>query len=54
MTSNNLLRVFEGAERVARQMRAESVQPAYDLYEKRPDLPVRRTMAEILNGFLEK
>jgi membrane dipeptidase len=36
----NLLRVFETAERVAREMRAEGVRPAFDIYEKRTDLPV--------------
>jgi membrane dipeptidase len=51
LTSNNFLRVFEGAERVARQMRAEGVQAAQALYEKRPDLPVKRTIAEIVRGF---
>ena len=51
LTSGNLLRVFEGAEHVAREMRAQGVEIAFDLYEKRPDLPVNRTIAETLDGF---
>jgi membrane dipeptidase len=51
LTSNNLLRVLEGAEQVAREMRAQGVEAAFDLYEKRSDLPVRRLIAETSNGF---
>ncbi|KII83295.1 hypothetical protein PLICRDRAFT_180558 [Plicaturopsis crispa FD-325 SS-3] len=40
LTGANLLRVFEGAERVAAELQASGLAPAYDVYEKRPDLPV--------------
>ncbi|KAJ7287753.1 membrane dipeptidase-domain-containing protein [Mycena rebaudengoi] len=36
----NLLRVFDGAERVARELRAGGAAPAFELYEKRRDIPV--------------
>ncbi|KAL0956212.1 hypothetical protein HGRIS_002369 [Hohenbuehelia grisea] len=42
LTGANLLRVFEGAERVSANLKAAGTQPAFDLYEKRPDLPARR------------
>ncbi|KAF9268765.1 hypothetical protein L218DRAFT_917800 [Marasmius fiardii PR-910] len=42
LTGSNLLRVFEGAERVSKQLRASGMIPVYDLYGKRPDLPTRR------------
>jgi hypothetical protein len=32
-------------------MRAQGVEAAFDLYEKRSDLPVRRIIAETPNGF---
>ncbi|KAH8984504.1 hypothetical protein EDB92DRAFT_1481149 [Lactarius akahatsu] len=38
-TGDNFLRVFAGAEDVARNMARESVAPAQDLYEKRTDIP---------------
>lgn len=38
----NFLRVFAGAEDVAREMAREGVAPAQDLYEKRTDIPKRR------------
>ncbi|TFK74545.1 hypothetical protein BDN72DRAFT_833025 [Pluteus cervinus] len=41
LTGANLLRVFEGAERVAKELKAAGTQPAFDIYSKRPDLPVR-------------
>ncbi|KAJ7128954.1 membrane dipeptidase-domain-containing protein [Mycena crocata] len=37
----NLLRVFEGAERVAQGLRAGGAQPVFDLYDKRTDIPRR-------------
>ena len=40
LTGGNLLRVLEGAERVAAQMQREGVPPASEIYEKRPDLPI--------------
>ncbi|KAJ3847539.1 membrane dipeptidase-domain-containing protein [Lentinula lateritia] len=39
LTGGNLLRVFEGAERVSRELKATGVQPVYDLYKKRTDIP---------------
>ncbi|KAH9012900.1 membrane dipeptidase-domain-containing protein [Lactarius pseudohatsudake] len=38
-TGGNFLRVFAGAEDVAREMAREGVAPAQDLYEKRTDIP---------------
>ncbi|KAJ6558490.1 membrane dipeptidase-domain-containing protein [Mycena vulgaris] len=35
----NLLRVFEGAEKVSRALRAANTPPVFDLYHKRTDLP---------------
>jgi membrane dipeptidase len=40
LTGANLLRVFEGAEKVANELRASRVPPVFDLYDKRPDLPM--------------
>ncbi|KAK7472978.1 hypothetical protein VKT23_001082 [Stygiomarasmius scandens] len=40
LTGANLLRVFEGAERVSRELKAAGMLPVFDLYDKRPDLPV--------------
>jgi len=40
-TGANFLRVFEGAERVARKLQEAGASPVYDLYKKRKDLPVR-------------
>jgi membrane dipeptidase len=39
LTGANLLRVLEGAEKVARDLQAEGASPAYDLYKKRTDIP---------------
>ncbi|KAG6857767.1 hypothetical protein H0H87_004183 [Tephrocybe sp. NHM501043] len=39
LTGGNLLRVLEGAERVAAKLQAEGQDPAYELYEKRKDIP---------------
>ncbi|KAJ3800332.1 membrane dipeptidase-domain-containing protein [Lentinula aff. detonsa] len=38
-TGGNLLRIFEGAEKVSRELKAAGVQPIYDLYSKRTDIP---------------
>ncbi|KAH8984508.1 membrane dipeptidase-domain-containing protein [Lactarius akahatsu] len=38
-TGGNFLRVFAGAEDVAREMAREGVAPAQDLYKKRTDIP---------------
>jgi membrane dipeptidase len=35
VTGANLLRVFEGAEQVARVLQAAGTAPVYDLYDKR-------------------
>jgi len=40
-TGGNLLRVFEGAEKVARDLTGRGLGPAYDFYDKRPDLPAK-------------
>ncbi|KAI0319578.1 membrane dipeptidase-domain-containing protein [Amylostereum chailletii] len=40
-TGANVLRVMEGAERVAREMAKEGALPAMEIYEKRPDLPMK-------------
>ena len=37
----NLLRILEKAEFVARRQAFEGQGPSYDIYDKRPDLPVR-------------
>ncbi|KAF5388764.1 hypothetical protein D9757_005636 [Collybiopsis confluens] len=39
LAGGNFLRVFEGAERVSKELRAAGVQPVYDLYAKRTDIP---------------
>ncbi|KAH0589185.1 Dipeptidase 1 [Termitomyces sp. J132] len=39
LTGGNLLRVFEGAEKVSRELQAAGQEPAYDLYDKRKDIP---------------
>ncbi|KAJ7497049.1 membrane dipeptidase-domain-containing protein [Mycena latifolia] len=35
----NLLRVFEGAEKVSRELKAANTPPVFDLYDKRSDMP---------------
>ncbi|KAJ7350335.1 renal dipeptidase family [Mycena albidolilacea] len=42
LTGANLLRVFEGAERVSRELKVAGTAPAFDLYHKRTDVPRRR------------
>ena len=39
LTGGNLLRVMQGAERVAKQLQVVGTPPVYDLYDKRLDLP---------------
>ncbi|KAE9408614.1 hypothetical protein BT96DRAFT_953890 [Gymnopus androsaceus JB14] len=39
LTGGNLLRVFEGAEKVSKNLKAAGAQPVYDLYDKRTDIP---------------
>lgn len=38
LTGANLLRVFEGAERVARLLQLAGTEPKFDVYNKRLDL----------------
>lgn len=39
LTGRNLIRVFAGAEKVAKELQAAGTPPVYDLYDKRADLP---------------
>ncbi|KAG5646836.1 hypothetical protein DXG03_002213 [Asterophora parasitica] len=39
LTGGNLLRVFEGAEKVSRELQRAGQQPSYDLYKERKDIP---------------
>lgn len=39
LTGGNLLRVLEGAEKVATELQAAGALPVFDLYKKRKDLP---------------
>lgn len=39
LTGANLLRVFAGAERVSADLKKAGMQPVYDLYSERRDLP---------------
>jgi len=39
LTGGNLLRVLEGAEKVATELQAAGTLPVFDLYKKRRDLP---------------
>ena len=39
LTGGNFLRVFEGAERVARELQKQGTPPVVDFYDKREDLP---------------
>ena len=41
LASGNLMRVFRKAEAVADEMRRQNVRPAFDIYDKRPDLPMQ-------------
>ncbi|KAF8637969.1 hypothetical protein AX16_010601 [Volvariella volvacea WC 439] len=47
LTGGNLLRVFEGVERVAKELQASGTPPAFDIYDKRPDLPSRDRFDEL-------
>ncbi|KAG7090950.1 hypothetical protein E1B28_010020 [Marasmius oreades] len=47
LTGSNMLRIFEGAERVSKQLQASGMTPVYDLYDKRPDLP-RRVLSRFI------
>ncbi|KAG1745536.1 membrane dipeptidase-domain-containing protein [Suillus paluster] len=44
LTGGNFLRVFEGAEKVAKDLQAAGTLPKYDVYDKREDLPVLREL----------
>ena len=37
----NLLRIYEGAEIVSRELQASAATPIFDIYNKRPDLPAK-------------
>jgi len=41
LTGQNLLRILDGAERVAGKLQAVGTEPAWDIYSKRPDLPLK-------------
>jgi len=47
LTGANLLRVFEGAERVSREFQSSGATPVLDLYDKRPDLPIELPKDEL-------
>ncbi|KAH8079421.1 membrane dipeptidase-domain-containing protein [Cristinia sonorae] len=38
LTGRNLLRILDGAERVAKELQELGTEPSYDYYDKRPDL----------------
>ncbi|KAJ7782834.1 membrane dipeptidase-domain-containing protein [Mycena metata] len=40
LTGGNLLRVFEGAEKASRDLKAAGTPPVFDVYPKRTDLPI--------------
>ncbi|TFK44479.1 membrane dipeptidase-domain-containing protein [Crucibulum laeve] len=42
LTGGNLLRILSGAEKTAKDLQAAGTQPIFDLYDKRPDLPMSR------------
>ncbi|THH26679.1 hypothetical protein EUX98_g7513 [Antrodiella citrinella] len=42
LTGRNLLRIMDGAERVAKELQQLGTEPSYALYDKRPDIPRRR------------
>jgi membrane dipeptidase len=42
LSNGNLLRIFEGAEKVAKNLQFARTVPVMDLYDKRPDLPIRQ------------
>ncbi|KAI0790875.1 membrane dipeptidase-domain-containing protein [Abortiporus biennis] len=41
LTGRNLLRVMAGAEKIAKELQAAGIEPSYDVYDKRTDLPDR-------------
>jgi membrane dipeptidase len=47
LTGANFLRVYEGAERVSRELQSLGATPVMDLYVKRPDLPVELPKDEL-------
>ncbi|CCL99865.1 uncharacterized protein FIBRA_01890 [Fibroporia radiculosa] len=47
LTGRNVLRIMEGAERVAAELKASGAQPAMELYDKRNDLPQGSLKAEL-------
>ncbi|KAG1727610.1 membrane dipeptidase-domain-containing protein [Suillus lakei] len=44
LTGGNFLRVFEGAEKVAKELQVAGTLPKYDIYHKREDLPIYREL----------
>jgi len=44
LTGRNLLRIMDGAERVAKELQQLGTAPSYAIYDKRPDLPRRREL----------
>ncbi|KAG6334054.1 hypothetical protein ID866_5042 [Astraeus odoratus] len=44
LTGGNFLRVFAAVEEVARSLQEVGTPPAYDVYEKREDMPIRREL----------
>ncbi|KAG0702966.1 membrane dipeptidase-domain-containing protein [Suillus ampliporus] len=44
LTGGNFLRVFEAAEKVAKDLQAAGTLPKYDIYDKREDLPILREL----------
>jgi len=47
LTGANLLRVYEGAERVSKELRSSGATYVMNLYDKRPDLPVKLPKYEL-------
>lgn len=43
LAGGNILRVIEKADLVVAKMKADGMKPAYDIYEKRKDIPKRST-----------
>lgn len=47
LTGANLLRVYEGAERVSRELQSSGATAVFDLYDKRHDLPAEQGKDEL-------
>ena len=46
LTGANFLRVFQGAEKVAKELQAAQTPPVFDLYSKRTDIPRPRLKSD--------